>query len=92
MKSKKKVIQKAIAYYFKTHNNRFYGHFLFNFVVEYTGMMVYPDTVLRYMREMREEGLINYETISRKKSLYEIKKTDFKFIEEFLNETRGWYF
>ena len=51
----------------------FYGHFLYNKVRDRIAATrhrwVYPDSILRYVRELREEGAINYDVI-RSKSLY----------------------
>lgn len=74
--SKKSQIKQSIlnnwskfTYYFKSEN-------LINIVkndlnIEY----IYPDTILRYMRELKSDGKINYQCKDKKKREYLILKT-----------------
>ncbi len=78
--SKKKRIKNLILLYFRMHKGGFPYSFrgweitaFCNKHKQQGEFKTYPDTVLRYMRELRDAGKINYETINRKKSLYEIK-------------------
>ena len=38
---------------------------VYRYVKRRTGMQFYPDTVLRYLREMRRDGVINYNCNSK---------------------------
>lgn len=33
---------------------------------------IYPDTVLRYLRELRQDGILNYRCISKSKRIFEV--------------------
>jgi len=50
--------------------NEFYGHALFERVLLRSGARTYPDTIMRYFRELRENGVIRYECVNKQKSLY----------------------
>lgn len=74
--SKRRKAIACIAFFFKTRpNKQFHGYDLTNFVNALAKMKLYPDTVLRYMRQMRERGMIDYEQVGKKAdSLYKVKK------------------
>jgi hypothetical protein len=51
--------------------NEFYGLDFLRKVRERSGRFyVFDDTILRYLRELREEGKINYKVIDQKRSKY----------------------
>lgn len=71
-----KKIKAAIIVFFAERNGRFYGYELLNFCI-HRGVRanIYMDTMLRRMRQLRQDGVINYNLIgSSGDSLYEILK------------------
>jgi len=69
------VIRARIIQYFTNCEGRFRGFDLWNYCIPYTKKQVYPDTVLRYMRELKDEGVIMYKVVGMKAdSCYEIVK------------------
>ena len=71
-----KKIKAAIIVFFAECNGRFHGYELLNFCI-HRGVKatVYMDTMLRRMRQLRQDGVINYNLIgSAADSLYEIVK------------------
>jgi len=60
--SKKKQIKVAIGAFFEMLNpgETIKSEDVVKFCKRRTGKYVYPDSVLRYLREMRQDGVINY--------------------------------
>ena len=73
----KKLIKQAIQSFFATRTGTFRGYDLLNHVKKQgVKRAVYPDTVLRYMRELSADGLITYEQVGAKReSEYKICST-----------------
>jgi len=74
----KKIKMSIIKFFFDTNHGKFTGIELKDFCHAY-GLRkeVYPDTVLRYMRELKDEGVIDYERVGKKAdSTYLITKVD----------------
>jgi len=73
--TKKTKIKEAILLYFEKPEHEFYGHHLTSAVINRTGLRyVYPGTVLRYSREMRQAGQINFICLLKRDSLYKSVK------------------
>jgi len=74
--SDSKKIRKAIELFFKTHTGTFRGWQISNFCKKCYKLEkdAEPDTIRRYMRQMRERGMIDYEIVNKKDSLYKIKE------------------
>ena len=71
----KVIITGKIRQFFTSRNGEFRGLDLYNFCKDGLTRAVYPDTVLRYMRELKDNGEIKYEQVgSKSDSLYKIKK------------------
>ena len=69
--TKKTKIKEAISLFFQKPEHEFYGHHLTSFVINRTGYRyLYPDTAMRYAREMKQAGEINFICISKMHSLY----------------------
>jgi hypothetical protein len=73
--TKKYQIKRSIRDFFEgaKPGNEFFGLSLIKFVRLNNKFDVYPDTVLRYLREMKERKLINFDCVNRQKSLYVLK-------------------
>ncbi len=54
------------------NGDRFTGYALMKLYLQRTGIMHYPATFLRYLREYRDHTGRNIQCISKPKSLYEI--------------------
>ena len=76
MKTAKSDRQKAMSHiknYLSVFekNETFYGLILARYVREKIGRKdMFPDTVLRYMRDLRSKGELNYEVVNKKESEY----------------------
>lgn len=71
--SKKKWIREEIIRYLAFLTTReFSGLEMYQTIAKKLGIQTYPDTVFRYMRELEEEGRIQYECVSKQKSLYKL--------------------
>jgi hypothetical protein len=69
------VIRKTIIEFFNAKTGEFRGFDLWRHCLPYVQKKVYPDTVLRYMRELKDEGILQYEQVgSKQDSLYKIIK------------------
>ena len=69
------VIRRKIIEYFNTNTGEFRGFDLWRYCLPHAEKRVYPDTVLRYMRELKDEGVLKYEQVGGKQeSLYKIVK------------------
>ena len=69
------IVHRKILEYFEVKTGYFRGHELWRYCKPYTKRAVYPDTVLRYLRELREENKLNYEVVGEKAdSMYRIVK------------------
>lgn len=69
------VIRKEIINFFNISIGEFNGYTLWRQCLPYASKRVYLDTVLRYMRELKDEGVLNYEVVGKKAdSLYRIVK------------------
>ena len=70
----KKEIKEEIGRVYENLPDEFYAWTLFQKVVRYIAAIhqrhIYSDTVLRYFREMRQDGEIECECLCRQKSLY----------------------
>ena len=87
MKPKKmsnhKMIRKSIRFFFENQKTglkegKFCGKELTDFVNALVEKEHYPDTVLRYMRELKDEGVIDYERVGKKAdSTYLITKAEY---------------
>ena len=72
-KSYKSEMLKTIETVYKDLPEAFYAHALFRKVLKYfafQGKYPYPETVMRYFRELRDTGVIDCDCVSRQKSLY----------------------
>ena len=47
---------------------------VYRYVKRMIGKQIYPDTVIRYMREMRQDGDINYTILSKRERRIEVLK------------------
>lgn len=73
MKTNKQKAIKHIKRYLDVFKkgDHFHGLILSRYVREKIGKDdMFPDTVLRYLREMRSNGIVNYEVQSKSKSEY----------------------
>ena len=73
MKSDKQKAIKAIKTYLSAIGKKqvFYGSILADYVKERIGNKnMYPDTVLRYLRELRSSGEVDYDVILKSESKY----------------------
>lgn len=68
--SKRQSIIKAILNNWWQLPNVFRSEKLISLVEQNTSFMVYPDTILRYMRHLKQEGKINYQCTNRKERHY----------------------
>jgi hypothetical protein len=72
-KSYRQKIRKAILRYFavlKT-GDQFYGSVLADYCLDRAGCpKKFKSTVTQYMNQMKNEGLLNYESVYKKDSLY----------------------
>ena len=57
---------------YMTTGDRFTGHALMKLYLQTTGIMHYPATFLRYVREYRGHTGVDIQCIDKPKSLYEI--------------------
>lgn len=72
-KSDHEFIRALIIVYFSMHiGHEFHGTTLNRFVFSRMNKYVYPDTIFRYMRELRQEGAINYCVKSHADSIYQV--------------------
>ncbi len=71
MSNKKFFIRAAIRQAWEGLGTHFYGWDLVRKVKAMTGLNVYDDTILRYMRELRDQGWIDYRVLNKPESLYE---------------------
>ena len=71
-KTMKKKIKRAILRYLGAIRKKenFYGVVLIEYVWDVVRTDCYGDTILRYMRELRSDGEINYKVIDPNKSIY----------------------
>lgn len=73
----KKVISDKIYEFYLNNTGEFHGLELWRYCLPFAIKRVYPDTVLRYMRELREKQVINYKQVGQKSdSLYRIVKPE----------------
>ena len=73
--TKKSKIKEAILLYFEKPEHEFYGHHLTSFVINRSGFRyTYDSTVMRYAREMRQAGEINFICLLKRDSLYKSVK------------------
>ena len=71
MASKKQIIKERVTEYLQGFvGEEVYGVSIFLFACG--GKYTYPDTVFRYMREMREDKLIGYDCRDKMHSKYKI--------------------
>lgn len=68
--SKRQSIIKAILNNWWQLPNVFRSETLLVKVMEETTFYIYPDSVLRYMRHLKQEGKINYQCTNRKERHY----------------------
>ena len=54
------------------HGDRLRTEDVIKYCHKYVGRYIYGDTILRYMRELRERGVINYQITCRKSRVMEI--------------------
>ena len=70
----KKEIMNEILEVYDTLPNEFYAHTLFEKVCRYVAAIhqrhIYPDTCMRYFRELRQNEDIRCECVNRQRSLY----------------------
>ena len=66
----KQQLNSEIVKRFNELPESFYGHALFERVLLRSGARTYPDTIMRYFRELRENGVIRCECVNKQKSLY----------------------
>lgn len=75
--SAKKQIKELIEIFYsrKKHGYEFHGKELFQYVFDRGFRNVYPDTIGRYMRELRSSGKLNYSSVGIKsESLYRVEE------------------
>lgn len=76
MESKKKQVKFWLSVYFLTvlkPSDMFYGINMLHFIRQKTSFnSIYEDTILRYMRELKEYGFISYECVCKKESKYKL--------------------
>ena len=70
--SDKSMIKGHIQSFFDSSKKgwHFYGTGLLNYILSRIHRQIYMDTALRYMRELREEGKINYSVAVKSESKY----------------------
>ena len=61
-----------IAFFNENMHSDFHGKVLYKYVVTRLNKYIYPDTIFRMMRQLRQDYIINYTTVSIAKSLYHI--------------------
>ena len=72
--SKKTFIKEEIIRYLTfLCKKEFSGLDMYRTISTNMGIQTYPDTIFRYMRELKEEGKINFECVNKQKSLYKLK-------------------
>ena len=72
-KSDHVLIKSFIVIFFNANPNcEFHGTSLNRFVYNRLNRYIYPDTIFRYMRELRQEGRIKYSVKSYADSIYRI--------------------
>jgi hypothetical protein len=80
--SRKKIIVKAILNYLNDANkfrSTVEGHQLTETIKSMPGFKyTFTDTILRYFRELKDSGQIDYICRDRKKSIYELTKFSIK--------------
>lgn len=65
----KEEIIRYLAFLCKTE---FSGLDMYRIITKRLGIQTYPDTIFRYMRELKEEGRIKFECVNKQKSLYKL--------------------
>lgn len=76
--SENKKIRESIIVFYQQKSGRFHGYELLNFCIN-RGVKptIYMDTMLRVMRQLRQDNVINYKLVGRSSdSLYEIVKKE----------------
>ena len=75
MKSNRaELFRKAILKFFKNKKGNFTSPQLINFVQKETKFeWFYPDTLLRELRQLRQDGKVNYEVRDKASMIYWIK-------------------
>lgn len=68
--SKRQQIKKTILNNWGYLPHIFRSEKLISLVERDISFMVYPDTILRYMRHLKQEGKINYQCTNRKERHY----------------------
>ena len=69
--TKKSKIKEAILLYFEKPEHEYYGHHLTSFIVNRTGLRyTYDSSILRYTRQLKQEGKIKYICLLKRDSLY----------------------
>jgi hypothetical protein len=77
--SRNQKINAAIKDFFKdckrNKQKNFHSYDLINYVCSRIGTnYIYPDTILRELRSLRQSGVLNYEVFNRSSMRYDIKK------------------
>jgi len=69
--SKKQFIKETILFYWGLFGRTFKSEDIVEFIWHKNkSKYIYPDTILRYMRELKSEGKINYRVQCRKSRIY----------------------
>lgn len=71
MEGTKFIVRSQLRIVWPNMPESFYGWQLVNRIRDMTGLHhVYGDTILRYLRELKDQGWLDYEVKCRKTSLY----------------------
>lgn len=71
--SKKSFLKDEIIRYLTfLCKKEFSGLEMYRHISSNSRIYTYPDTIFRYMRELKEEGRIKFECVNKQKSLYKL--------------------